>query len=78
MSLLDDDHNLSARVNRLLRGDAGRENCTLVDSRKRRLGPQMFSLPGGAAFLMAGLLGAILMHPATLHSVHFLLEKLIH
>jgi len=75
MSLLDSDHDLSARVNRLL---LSRANRVPVESRKSRLGSQVLTPPGGTAFLIAGLLGAIIMHPATLYSVHSLLEKLIH
>jgi hypothetical protein len=78
MSLLNTDQDLSARVRRLLQKDGRRAHHKPDDSKANGRGTRIFTITGGTTLLMAGLLGAIIMRPATLHSMHFLLEKLIH
>jgi hypothetical protein len=78
MSLLDGDHDLFARVNRLLRSGMDWHQRGAADTERNSIGIRRFAFSSSAALLMAGLLAAIITRPATLHSVHFLLEKLIH
>jgi Zn-dependent protease with chaperone function len=66
-SLLDERRNLAARVDRLLH--LAPPSVPPV----RRIPV----VPAGAALLMTALLVAILLQPATFHSVHRLLERLI-
>lgn len=66
-SLVAGDHDLSARVDRLLGS---------MPPREEPLG-RMRVLLGGASFLMAVSLAAVLLRPATLYSVHRLLEHLV-
>lgn len=65
--LVADQAGLSARVDRLLRGDSLTEKPAW----------EMRALAGTIALLTAGILAAVL-QPATLYSVHRLLEHLIH
>jgi Zn-dependent protease with chaperone function len=66
-SLVAGDHDLSARVDRLLGS---------MPPREEPLG-RMRVLLGGASLLMAVSLAALLLRPATLYSVHRLLEHLV-
>lgn len=67
-TLLPDDDDLSTRVNRLLQPARGPE-------KSRRT---MQFLAAGAALVAAASLAAVLLHPATLYTVHLLLEHLVH
>lgn len=67
-SLLDEGRDLAARVDRLLR--------VAPVSDKPRQGMPVVSV--GAALVLTGLLVAAMLQPATFHSVHRLLEELIH
>jgi hypothetical protein len=67
-SLVAGDHDLSARVDRLLGA---------MPPREEPLG-RLRILLSGATILMAVFLAAVLLRPATLYSVHRLLEHLIH
>jgi hypothetical protein len=78
MSLLNADYDLSARVRRLLQDDADPAHRKAKSGKQDRRGARTLSLPGSAALPMAGFLAAMIMRPATLHSVHWLLERLTH
>ncbi|HEV2298121.1 MAG TPA: M56 family metallopeptidase [Candidatus Acidoferrales bacterium] len=66
-TLVPDDGDLSARINRLLQPERGPEK-----SRRR-----MQLLAAGASVAVAGLLLAALLQPATFYAVHRLLEHLV-
>jgi Zn-dependent protease with chaperone function len=67
-SLIEDGRELSIRVDRLLRCEPPAENSHHA----------LRALLAGISFVVAGVLVAIMVRPATLYSVHRLLERLIH
>lgn len=75
-SLLEGDRELSARVARLLRGHTFAAPDA-SDSHAEAGKLPWFLLTGGSGVLLSALAGALVLHPATLHSIHFLLEKII-
>jgi hypothetical protein len=68
-SLIDDDRDLSIRVDRLLHAEPAQENP---------LGRVMRAIVGGAALVVTGCLATAMLWPSTLSSVHQLLEHLVH
>jgi Zn-dependent protease with chaperone function len=68
-SLIEDDRDLSIRVDRLLHA---------APSRPNPLGRVLRAALGGAALVLTGTLAAAVLWPSTLSSVHELLERLVH
>jgi hypothetical protein len=68
-SLIDDDRDLSIRVDRLLHAEPSHENP---------LGRVMRAMVGGATLVVTGCLAAAMLWPSMLSSVHQLLERLVH